>query len=155
MSTALEGQCPFGFGADSGSSTAAAPLDVSDTRGAALAATPLAQAAADAAYPVADWVDPARMMTDPYPTYERLRQESPVAWVPAINKFLVTNYAGCHAVEQDQEIFSANVSGAAMNRALGAQPMLRKDDPEHAADRAPINPVLRPKNIKEAWGTGL
>jgi cytochrome P450 len=151
MSTALEGRCPYGHGADSDSSTAAAPLDVSDTRGAALAATPLGQAAADAAYPVADWVDPAMMMSDPYPTYERLRQESPVAWVPAIKKFLVTNYAECHEVEMDQEIFSANVSGAAMNRALGAQPMLRKDDPDHAADRAPINPVLRPKNIKEAW----
>ncbi|MFK0007843.1 cytochrome P450 [Paenarthrobacter sp. NPDC090520] len=102
--------------------------------------------------PVADWIDVDAMMVDPYPTYERLRRESPVAWVPRLNKFLVTGYAGCHEVEQDQTVFSANVSGATMNRAIGAQPMLRKDDPDHAADRAPINPVLRPKNIKDAWG---
>ncbi|MCX2750335.1 cytochrome P450 [Arthrobacter sp. MI7-26] len=108
------------------------------------------QEAAD--YPVADWVDVAALASDPYPIYARLRAESPVAWVPQLNKFLVTNYAGCHAVEQDQEIFSANVSGATMTRAIGAQPMLRKDDPEHSADRAPVNPVLRPKSIKEVWG---
>lgn len=103
-------------------------------------------------YPVADWVDVAALATNPYPTYARLRAESPVAWVPQLNKFLVTSYAGCHTVEQDQELFSANVSGATMTRAIGAQPMLRKDDPEHAADRAPVNPVLRPKSIKEVWG---
>ena len=103
-------------------------------------------------YPVADWLDMSSLAADPYPTYARLREESPVAWVPQLNKFLVTNYAGCHAVEQDQDIFSGNVSGATMTRAIGAQPMLRKDDPEHAADRAPVNPVLRPKSIKEVWG---
>lgn len=149
MSIDLEGRCPFGHGADPGDTT---PSENRDTRNtAAMAAAPGPDATSAAPYPVADWVDPALMMLDPYPTYERLRQESPVAWIPSIKKFLVTNYEGCHTVEMDQEIFSANVSGAAMNRALGAQPMLRKDDPDHAADRAPINPVLRPKNIKEAW----
>lgn len=103
-------------------------------------------------FPVADWVDVAALASDPYPIYARLRAESPVAWVPQLNKFLVTNYTGCHAVEQDQEIFSANVTGATMTRAIGARPMLRKDDPEHSADRAPVNPVLRPKSIKEVWG---
>lgn len=104
------------------------------------------------AYPVADWVDVTALASDPYPTYAKLRAYSPVAWVPQLNRFLVTNYAGCHAVEQDQEIFSANVSGATMTRAIGARPMLRKDDPEHSVDRAPVNPVLRPKSIKEVWG---
>lgn len=138
---AAAGTCPFGYkSTEESSPDANAPSGVDregSTRG------------MDA--PVADWVDPKQMMADPYPTYERLRAESPVAWVPALNKYLVTSYAGCHEVEMDQEIFSANVSGATMNRAIGAQPMLRKDDPEHAADRAAINPTLRPKNIKETW----
>lgn len=112
-----------------------------------------ANAAKDpAGYPVAEWVDVAALASDPYPTYARLRLESPVAWVPQLNKFLVTSYSGCHTVEKDQETFSANVSGATMTRAIGARPMLRKDDPEHAVDRAPVNPVLRPKNIQEVWG---
>lgn len=106
---------------------------------------------AGADFPVADWLDVGSLAADPYAAYARLREESPVAWIPKLNKFLVTSFAGCHDVEQDQEIFSSNVSGSTMTRAIGAQPMLRKDDPEHAAERAPINSVLRPKTIQAAW----
>ncbi|NKX52965.1 cytochrome P450 [Arthrobacter mobilis] len=147
MTTDTTGTCPFGFRA------AEPPRQVPHGAPEAAAVVPAASppAAASGSAPVADWVDPARLMADPYPIYERLRAESPVAWVPVLNKYLVTTFADCHAVEQDQETFSANVSGATMNRALGARPMLRKDDPEHAADRAAVNPTLRPKNIKDTW----
>lgn len=101
--------------------------------------------------PTADWVEVTALPVDPYPTYARLREEAPVAWVPALKRVLVTDYESSHAVEQNPEQFTANVSGATMNRALGGQPMLRKDDPEHAADRTPVNPVLRPKVVKEQW----
>lgn len=109
--------------------------------------------AAGTTAPVAEWVDPLELMTDPYPTYRRLVREAPVAWVPAINKYLVTGYAACHAVELDQETYSAHVSGsgATMVRALGENPMLRKNDPEHAVERNTINPTLRPKAIKQVW----
>jgi cytochrome P450 len=143
--TTKTGQCPFHGNAEiTGPTPASVELNGGEIP------TPVPTDAAGA--PVADWVDVAALATDPYPTYARLRAESPVAWVPQLNKFLVTTYAGCHSVEQDQEIFSANVSGATMTRAIGAQPMLRKDDPEHSLDRAPVNPVLRPKSIKEIWG---
>src|SRR5690242_628401 len=143
--TTQAGQCPFRGNAETTN------LDADSVRGNGdKVPTAVSPEAAD--YPVADWVDVAALATDPYPTYARLRAESPVAWVPQLNKFLVTSYAGCHTVEQDQELFSANVSGATMTRAIGAQPMLRKDDPEHSVDRAPVNPVLRPKSIKEVWG---
>jgi cytochrome P450 len=110
-------------------------------------------AAEGVAAPVADWVDPHELILDPHPTYTRLRRESPVAWVPALGKYLVTRYADCHAVELDQDTYSAQVSGsgATMIRALGENPMLRKDDPEHAAERQVINPTLRPKAIKQVW----
>ncbi|MGK4219481.1 cytochrome P450 [Kocuria marina] len=137
--SSLDGaRCPFGYTAPV---TGEGPTDVPQ----------VPQAPVGVEAPVVDWIDPAQMMADPYPIYERLRAEAPVAWVPVLNKYLVTTYAECHAVEMDQELFSANVSGSTMNRALGAQPMLRKDDLEHAADRKAINPTLRPKNIKEAW----
>lgn len=103
--------------------------------------------------PTAEWVSPDELAADPYTTYERLRRESPVAWVPALSKYLVTSYAECHAIELDQETYSAQVSGsgATMIRALGENPMLRKDDPAHAAERLTINPTLRPKAIKQVW----
>ncbi|WP_033290720.1 cytochrome P450 [Amycolatopsis jejuensis] len=101
--------------------------------------------------PTADWVDPAAMLRDPYDTYDRLRELGPVVWVPPLNRYLATTFEACRAIETDQETYSANVSGATMTRAFGAPPMLRKDDPEHAAERGPINPVLRPKGVRETW----
>ncbi|WP_350353318.1 cytochrome P450 [Microbacterium sp. A8/3-1] len=105
------------------------------------------------AAPVADWVDPATMAADPYPTYRRLIEESPVAWVPALRRYLVTSYELCNAIENDQQTFTASVTGpgATMERALGGRPMLRKDDPEHAADRVAINPTLRPRSLRTTW----
>lgn len=103
--------------------------------------------------PTADWVDASTMMRDPYPTYERLRELGPVVRVPVMGKYLVTSSAACRAVEEDQEVYSAAVTGgsATLLRALGAQPMLRKDDPEHAVERQAVNPTLRPKSIRATW----
>ncbi len=103
--------------------------------------------------PAASWVTADDLAVDPYPTYQRLRDESPVAWVPAVGKYLVTGYRECHEIECDQETYSANVggTGATMLRALGGHPMLRKDDPEHAAERTAVNPTLRPKMVKTVW----
>jgi cytochrome P450 len=101
----------------------------------------------------ADWVDPSAMLRDPHETYDRLREQGPVVWVPALNRYLATSFEACRAIEADQETYSAGVTGggATMARALGAKPMLRKDDPHHATERRPINPVMRPKNVREAW----
>ncbi|GAA2817169.1 cytochrome P450 [Kribbella solani] len=102
---------------------------------------------------VADWVDLAAMVRDPYDTYRRLRELGPVVWVPALKRYLAVSFAACSAIEADQETFSASVRGssALMARALGAQPMLRKDDPEHASERTPVNSCLRPRSIKANW----
>jgi cytochrome P450 len=101
--------------------------------------------------PVADWVDVAQLRIDPYPTYARLRAESPVVWVPSIKKVLVASFSGCLLGEQHPEIFSNDVSGAHMTRAFGGQPMIRKDGAAHAAERDVINPTLRPKKIAQVW----
>lgn len=101
--------------------------------------------------PTVDWLDPVALARDPYLSYQRLREETPVAWSPAVQKVLISTYAGCTFGEQHPEVFSSNVSGAAMVRALGGRPLIRKDDPEHAAERAPMNRTLRPKQIMEVW----
>lgn len=101
--------------------------------------------------PTVDWVDPAELRSDPYPIYRRLRAEAPVAWVPSVRKLLITSFSGCLYGEQHPEIFSSRVSNAHMIRAIGGRPMIRKDDPEHAAERSTVNPTLRPKAMKERW----
>lgn len=101
---------------------------------------------------VADWVTPEGLLRDPYRTYEKLRELGPVVRVPALDRYLAVSFEACRAIEADQETYSAVVtgSGATMARALGAAPMLRKDDPDHAQERRPVNPVMRPKNIRQA-----
>lgn len=100
--------------------------------------------------PVID-VDPADLVRDPYPTYERLRAIGPVVHAPAIGRYLVTTHAAVVEAEQDQETFSVEVSNGLMIRALGGTPMLRKSDPQHAVERKSINPTLRPKAIANTW----
>lgn len=100
--------------------------------------------------PVVD-LDPLAMSIDPYPTYRRLRETAPVVWAPAINKVLFTTFAACTYVENHQELFGSHVQGAAMVKAMGGRPLIRKDDPDHAAERTAMNRPLRPKNIMESW----
>ncbi|MGW6173852.1 cytochrome P450 [Arthrobacter sp. NPDC055138] len=108
--------------------------------------------AATAAHPVptADWVTIPDLYRNPYPIYQKMRAESPVHWVPAVNRYMVTSYQACHVIEQDQERFSADETNSLMKRAMGHS-MLRKDDPEHDVDRKSYGNVLRPKAIKEHW----
>lgn len=100
--------------------------------------------------PVADWVTIEDLTRDPFPVYRRLRADTPVAWVPQVNRYLVTSFAACHTVEQDADTFSADETDSLMKRSMGHS-MLRKDDPEHAAERASFGPVLRPNAIKNTW----
>lgn len=103
------------------------------------------------AVPTVDWLDPEVLSHDPYPSYQRLREESPVAWWPAVQKVIISSYAGCSFGEMHPDIFSSHVSGATMVRALGGRPLIRKDDPEHAAERSSMNKTLRPKQIMGIW----
>lgn len=102
--------------------------------------------------PVADWVNLAELAADPYPVYARLRREMPVAWVPALNRFLVTGFDACFQAELDQETFSSHEDAqrSTQVRTMGRS-MLRKDDPEHKRDRMASASALRPVTIRKVW----
>jgi cytochrome P450 len=70
-----------------------------------------------------------------------------------MNRYLATGFEACRIIEADQKTFSAGGerSSATMARALGGVPMLRKDDPDHAAERRPVNSPMRPRQIRDAW----
>lgn len=102
--------------------------------------------------PVADWVDPRELASDPYPSYRRLREMGPVVHVPQLGRYLITTHPAVVAAEQEPESFSSySETNLTMMRALGARPMLRKDDPAHAAERGAINPTLRPRPVTDIW----
>ncbi|MCC2033181.1 cytochrome P450 [Microbacterium allomyrinae] len=102
--------------------------------------------------PVADWVTLDALNTDPLGVYRRLQEETPVAYVPAAERYFATRYEDCRFIESDPTIFTSTVPDPRdlMPRAIG-HTMLRKDDPEHAADRAAINPALRPRIVADVW----
>ena len=100
--------------------------------------------------PIADWVTIEELYRDPFPTFERLRAEGGVHWIPAIGRYLITSYDAVHDTELDQETFSANEEGSLMIRAMGHS-MLRKDDPEHRVERQAWQPVMRPSVVKKTW----
>lgn len=122
--------CPF--------TGAGAPADTNGTSEAA--STPPSTSGIEA--PVADWVSIPDLYADPFPIYRRMREESPVHWVPAVNRYMVTSYAACHEIEQDEARFSANEHNSLMKRAMGHS-MLRKDNPEHQVDRDSYGTTLR------------
>jgi cytochrome P450 len=99
--------------------------------------------------PRADWVDAAAMLRDPYDTYSRLHELGPVVWVPAMNRYLVTTFEGCRAVEADQETFSASVGGrgqrwrgrSARNRCCARMPL---STPQSGPGEPPASPPADP-----------
>lgn len=101
--------------------------------------------------PTADWFDPAEARRDPYPSYSRLRRESPVAWIPSVRRVFFSSYEAVSFGERNPDVFSAAVDDALVDRALGARPLLRKDGEEHSSERQGFNSVLRPRRIMEQW----
>lgn len=110
--------------------------------------TPSSEASRTA--PIADWVTIEELYANPYPIYQRLREEAPIHWVPAINRYLVVGYSACHTIDHDAENFSADEAGSLMKRAMGHS-MLRMDDPQHTYYRQGYGNVLKPKAIRSIW----
>lgn len=106
--------------------------------------------------PTADWIDTAQLLDDPYPTYARLRAESPVAYVPRLNRYFISGYRDCFDVEMDQDTFSSyeRAETSTMLKAMG-RPLLRKDDPQHKAERNAMAPALRPIALKKHWSSAF
>jgi cytochrome P450 len=97
-----------------------------------------------------DAVTLSDLYADPYPTYEYLRRERPVAWVPAANRYLVTRYADVVAVYRQPEVFSSAEVPSLMTRVMG-ETLLRKDGKAHRRERAAAEAPLKPRAVKERW----
>ncbi len=85
---------------------------------------------------------------DPYPIYERLRDEEPVSWVPAVGLWLVTRYDDVRTVDLHPELFTAATEPSTLNRTMGVN-MLGQEGPEHARIRAIVEPPFRPRDVED------
>ena len=85
---------------------------------------------------------------DPYPIYARLRDEEPVAWVPAVQLWLVTRYEDVRTVDLSPEVFTAATDPSTLNRTMGVN-MLGSEGPDQRRIRRVVEPPFRPRDVEE------
>ena len=85
---------------------------------------------------------------DPYPIYARLRDEEPVAWVPAVQLWLVTRYDDVRAVNLEPERFTAATDPSTLNRTMGVN-MLGSEGPDQRRIRRVVEPPFRPRDVEQ------
>lgn len=85
--------------------------------------------------------------SDPYPIYARMRREAPVAFVPAVNIWLVTRWADVEHVAKSPDTFTAEVATSPVERTFGKPTILTTDGPVHKELRAGIDPKYKPKAV--------
>ncbi len=95
-------------------------------------------------------IDLKTFVRDPYPTYARLRQEAPVAYVPELDAVLFTRRDDISINEKRIEIFSSEQPGGLMNKLMGLN-MMRKDGAAHMVERRAIFPTISPKTTRDVW----
>lgn len=101
--------------------------------------------------PVDETITLRQLHLDPYPVYRRLRAESPVLRVKAAGRTFLTKAADTKFVKDTPEIFSSNDPKTPMQPAFQAHTLMRKDGPEHMAERMAMAPALMPKTIQDVW----
>lgn len=85
---------------------------------------------------------------DPYPVYERLREQEPVSWVPAVQLWLVTRYDDVRHVNLSPEVFTAATEPSTLNRTMGVN-MLGQEGPDQRRVRTIVEPPFRPRDVEE------
>jgi cytochrome P450 len=85
---------------------------------------------------------------DPYPIYERLRDEEPVSWVPSVQLWLVTRYEDVRTVDLMPEVFTAATDPSTLNRTMGVN-MLGSEGPDQQRIRRVVEPPFRPRDVEE------
>ncbi|MER6950921.1 cytochrome P450 [Nonomuraea sp. NPDC000554] len=87
----------------------------------------------------ADSITIDQLNEDPYPIYARLRKEEPVAWLPAINQWLVTRWDDVLTVVSRPESFTTHFPQSLVTRVCGRDNMLGSEGDAHAELRACVD----------------
>lgn len=143
--------CPFGFGAQAGTDTGAAPASAGAAPSSAPAAT---HNATHHGY------EPFQMK-NPFPAYAALRAEEPVMYDERIDLFVVTRYDDIKAVFDDWETFSSeNAQAPVRKRGPQATQIMNEGGftaysglsaripPEHTRIRGIVQKAFTPRRFK-------
>jgi cytochrome P450 len=85
--------------------------------------------------------------SDPYPVYRRLRADEPVAWVPAVNAWLVTRAADVETVATRPELFTAEVADSPVDRSFGGPTLMTMDGERHLELRRSLDERYKPRVV--------
>lgn len=95
-------------------------------------------------------IDLVAFWNDPYPTFARLRNEAPIAFVPQLGSTLLFSRDDIFVSEKQIDVFSSHQPEGLMNRLMGHN-MMRKDGDAHMAERKAIFPAISPRTVKSHW----
>ncbi|WP_224815239.1 cytochrome P450 [Hasllibacter sp. MH4015] len=93
-------------------------------------------------------IDPKAFWADPYPTFARMRAETPVAHVPQLGATLLTRRDDVFREEKRIDVFSSHQPGGLLQQVMGAN-MMRKDGDAHMAERRALFPALSPRTVRD------
>lgn len=99
--------------------------------------------------PVFD-IDPAPFKADPYPALAEMRRDGGIHFVPQLGATLFTRRADIFVCEKNIDVFSSVQPNGLMDQLMGHN-MMRKDGPDHAAERKATFPALSPRTIMDTW----
>ncbi|HEX8102865.1 MAG TPA: hypothetical protein VF533_09645, partial [Solirubrobacteraceae bacterium] len=91
---------------------------------------------------------------NPYPLLAALREREPVAWLPALDGWLVTRRDLALAAMRDAEAFTVDDPRFTTGQVVGPS-MLSLDGPEHARHRAPFVAPFRLAETRGALGAAV
>ncbi|WP_282609782.1 cytochrome P450 [Pelagibius sp. Alg239-R121] len=100
--------------------------------------------------PVIDDISLESLYADPYPSFQRLQRDAPVAFVRAAGINLVTRFDDIVQIERDFETFASSNPVSLMNRVMGHS-LMRKDGEDHRLERKAIEPSFRPGVVRNHW----
>jgi aromatic O-demethylase, cytochrome P450 subunit len=95
----------------------------------------------------------ARLEQDPFPIYEWMRHELPIAFVPEVGRVLVTTWALCEEAGSNDEVFGPTQHP--FDKVYGAFNVMSLTGPVHRNLRNATNVPFRPRAVKSYQDTAL
>lgn len=91
-----------------------------------------------------------QLEADPYPLYERLREQEPISWVGSVGLWLVTRYDDVKTVDLTPDVFTAETEPSTLNRTFGKN-MLGSEGDYHRRIRSIIEPAFKTRTVRELY----
>jgi cytochrome P450 len=95
-------------------------------------------------------IDVSAFWADPYPDLAKMRQQTPIAYVPQLGSTVFTRRNDIFSQEKRIDVFSSHQPAGLMNTLMGHN-MMRKDGEAHIAERTAMFPSVSPRTVRDTW----